>query len=302
MISLYTKIRLIIGLLVGLQAGFVLAELAFNQKVSYVFQGEPIDVVIPAVDKDLETLDLCIEGIRKYCVGVRNIYVVSQRELTAHAFWFCESLYPFSKQSVAEAIFVDPLQAKTYLAQGSNRIGWIFQQLLKLYAPFVIPGISSNVLLVDADTIFLNTTHFLNKSSEPLFNPGSEYHEPYFAHASFLIQGFKRMTSFSGISHHMLIQHSVLKHLFEVARAQHGVDFWKAFCRCISGNSLISGAIKSPCSEFEIYFNFILSTSDKAHMRELKWMNVHGFEDLQSYKDAGYHYVSAHAYLRKKKE
>ena len=35
------------------------------QKVTYQFPDEMIDVVIPCVRKDLETLELAIEGIRK---------------------------------------------------------------------------------------------------------------------------------------------------------------------------------------------------------------------------------------------
>ena len=42
----------------------------------------------------------------------------------------------------------DAEKAREFLASPVTRIGWIYQQLLKLYAPFVIPGISSNVLVL----------------------------------------------------------------------------------------------------------------------------------------------------------
>ena len=41
-----------------------------------------IDVVIPAHKKDIDTLDLCIDGIRKNVKDVRRIIVVSKEKLT----------------------------------------------------------------------------------------------------------------------------------------------------------------------------------------------------------------------------
>lgn len=287
-----------VGLILCLQTGLALAEPCFLKKVTYALRDEPIDVVIPAVEKDLETLELCIAGIRENCIGVRDIYVISKKELTQNALWFCENLYPFDKFAIASVIFQDQARMGEYFANKNNRIGWIYQQLLKLYAPFVIPGISSNVLVVDSDTIFLNRTSFLNDVFEPLFNPGSEYHIPYFVHASKLLHGFKRILPLSGISHHMLLQKSVLEGLFEVVQAQSGMEFWKTFSQIISAEGLLTETITSPCSEFEIYFNFMLSTSDQAHVRELKWENIATLNDLSHYKTNGYNYVSAHAYLR----
>ena len=67
-----------------------------------------------------------------------------------------EKIFPFTHESIALEIFENNNKALTYLNKSNNRIGWIFQQLIKLYANFIIPNISSNMLILDADTIFLN--------------------------------------------------------------------------------------------------------------------------------------------------
>ena len=101
----------------------------------------------------------------------------------------------------------DAEKTQYILSERKPQVGWYYQQLLKLYAAFVIPDISSNVLIVDADTIFLNPVHFLNAQHAGLYNPGTEYNPPYFEHAAKLIPNFKKLfPQHSGISHHMLFQ------------------------------------------------------------------------------------------------
>ena len=118
------------------------------EKVNYCLSKEAIDVVIPCTEKDLATLNLCIEGIRKNCSNIRRIIVVSQKQYTQSAEWFDEKLFPFSKFDLALQIFGDAVQAQKFVQAPNSRIGWIYQQLLKLYAPCIIPKISSNVLIL----------------------------------------------------------------------------------------------------------------------------------------------------------
>lgn len=259
---------------------------------AYEFSTESIDVVIPCTNKDKRTLSLCINGIRKYGENINRIIVVSAEKLTEDAEWFDEKNYPFSKKDIALQIFKDEKRAETYLHTPKNRIGWIYQQLLKLYASFLIPGLSSNVLILDSDTVFLNSVNFYNKKTRGgYFNPGTENHGPYFTHARKLIPGFKKIyKNHSGISHHMLFQRPVLEDLFQVVEKTHNREFWKAFCDFINLSN------PSPASEYEIYFNFTLARTNQCKIRRLKWANVR-FQNLQRFRKQGYHYVSCHAYL-----
>ncbi len=111
-----------------------------DKKIEYHLTNDWIDVVIVSHPKDKETLDLCIDGIRQNCGSIRRVIVVSSEPLTDNAEWFNEADYPFSKEEVGLKIGRgEQIIARTFF--GRNRsLGWYYQQLLKLYAPFVIPG------------------------------------------------------------------------------------------------------------------------------------------------------------------
>lgn len=268
-------------------------------KNEYTLSKKPIDVVIPATKKDVASLDFCINGIKKNCKQVRRVIVVSPERYTTKAEWHDEKKYPFSKYEIA--LFLnrgDVDLARQYMEEPHSRLGWYYQQLLKLYAPFVIPEISSNVLIIDADTIFLRPVQFIGKNGEGLYNPGSEYFEFYFWHLERLLPGYKKLFSdYSGISHHMLFQKPVLKDLFAIVENQHQVEFWKAFCQCVEPKYLRAAG----ASEYEIYFNFVFARTDKVKIRELKWANAPPVEsmgtfELSKYRQEGYHYISCHKY------
>jgi hypothetical protein len=260
----------------------------------FSFSDEPIDVVIPSVEKDLLTLDLCIEGIRKNGANIRRIIVVSKRQLTDKAEWFNEGSYPFSFQDVAIALAKDNPKLTDLLIQKGERIGWYYQQLLKIYAPLVIPGISPNVLILDSDVIFLNPVSFLNENYAGMYNPGSEYHEPYFQHGARLIPGFyKWFLRYSGISHHMIFQKPIIEALLEEVEERHAAPFWQTFCHLVNPESIFAGA-----SEYEIYFNYVFARTNQVSIRPLKWQNIHSLNEISKLKKKGVHYVCFHSYDR----
>ena len=286
--------------LLGLLALFTNVEaIVTTPKISkavYKFSNDPVDVIIPSTPKDLHTLDLCIEGIRKNCSQVRRVIVISDKKLTDKAEWFDEKLFPFSKKSVAFYLNnCDGQKTAEYLNAKEPRVGWYLQQLLKLYAPYVIPDISKNVLHLDADTIFLNPVTFYNSKNGGQYNPGTEYHMPYFTHMDKLLPGLKRVfAQHSGISHHMLLQKEALDDLFKSVESYHNMELWKAFCLQVNKADLfLSGAASD-----ELYFNFVFMKTDQVELRYLKWDNVPSIKNLGHYKAQGYHYVSNHSWMR----
>jgi hypothetical protein len=262
------------------------------EKAYYSFTTDPIDVVIPCDAKDLVTLDLCIDGIRRQCQQVRRIIVISQKKLTNNAEWFDENFFPFRKVDIALALFNEDKDAAIGYMSGENRLGWIYQQLLKLYALYTIPKISPNVLVLDADTIFLNPIQFINPLGEPFFTAADEYNEPYFEHMKCLIPWLKRETSCSGIAHHMLFQKCVLDDLFQTIEERHQRVAWNALCSCITNRYWAC------LSEYEIYFNFILARTDQAHLRTLKWNNNGSIKNIEIDREQGYHFIACHSWLR----
>lgn len=248
---------------------------------------ELIDVVIPCTEKDLETLPYCIDAALKNIENIRRIIIISSERLTDQAEWFDEALFPFSKEEVRKE-----------LDRGKNkvgsRLGWYYQQLLKLYAPRVIPGISSNVLILDSDTIFLRPTSFLSNEEGSLFCYARKNYLFYYEHMQKLV-GIKRVyPMYSGVVHHMLFQREVIDALLNQIEKIHGIFAWKAFCRCVDPRSLTySGA-----SEYEIYFNFALTCFSQSQLRLLKFRDISRIENLNTWIEEDYDFVSCHSYLR----
>src|SRR5690349_13031044 len=182
------------------------------EKVDYALSTESIDVVVPCAAKDRETLEQCLRSIREYAYNIRRIIVVSKEHMTDMAEWYDESNYPFSLRDIIVEIFHgDEEGADAFISHPGSRATWIFQQFLKFYAPYVIPDISSNTLIVDSDLILLNPMRFMSDDGSPIFNVGSEYIEAYFHHAQRLLPGLHRVNpNYSGICNYMLFQRPVL--------------------------------------------------------------------------------------------
>ena len=259
----------------------------------YKFSNDPIDVVIPCIKKDQRTLDLVIAGIKANVFNIRNVYLVAPERLSINATWVSESTFPFTQKDIAMQIFDnDEVKANEYMMSKDSRTGWIYQQLLKFYAPFVIPGISQNVLILDADTVFLRPVKFQAQSGAALFNPSPEYYPPYFEHAQKVIPGFRKIFGqYSGVSHHMLFQRCVLEDLFQTIRNTHNVEPWIALVKNIGKKDLFGSGL----SEYEIYFNFLFARDGHVQIRSLKWVESGNINKLQEYKSEGYDYVSFHS-------
>lgn len=255
-----------------------------------------IDVVIPCHEKDAPLLGLVIEGIKKYGKDIRRVIVVSSRPLTEKAEWFDEAHYPFIKDALLEVVFNnDKNKIQNYKNNPHNRVGWLYQQLLKLYAPLIIPNVSKNVLILDADTIFLNKVTFIDDEGYALYDVATEYHEPYFRHARRLLPGFTKIyPEHSGICHHMLMQPMVIEHMFKKITEFHQCEPWIAICKCIDTNEFFG----SFCSEYELYFNFVFENDYPVKIRKLTATNIKfNQQEIKKYQKQGYHSVSCHSYI-----
>lgn len=261
---------------------------------SLVYAHDPIDVIIPCTHKDLPTLDLCIDAIKMHGRDVRRVIVISKEKLTDKAEWFDEKEYPFSLTDIGHTIFPNNPQTASDFSRG----GWILQQLLKLYAPFVIPDISSNVLCLDADVIFFKPVEFINESNTALYAISKEFHLPYFIHMVKLLPSLSRaFINYSGICHHMLFQREILSELFAEIRAAHpGKKVWEAICSVIDPREIDGSCL----SEYEIYFNYIFSRDKNVKLRPLMWTNAIGPspEILRAHSQIGFDFVAYHEHMR----
>jgi hypothetical protein len=242
------------------------------------------DVVIPIGPNDISKIKLQIQHTKKNVIGHRNIYIVPyDPNLRINGcITIEESTFPFSKNTIAQ-----------YHGK-SSRNGWYLQQLLKLYAGSVIPGILDRYLVIDSDTFFLKPTHFVcMQSGKCFYNYNTKYHAPYLIHMNRLHPTLvNKLKGISGICHHMMFERQFIGKLFELVEKQHGgKPFYQVFLENVEPkHKLLSGA-----SEYEIYFNYMLLYHEKEMLiRPLKWANVRNYTNNVPLP---FDYISWHWYM-----
>lgn len=253
------------------------------------------DIVIPVHKKDLAVLEYCIEAARKKIVGVRRIITVSAKRHTNNAEWFPESQFPFSMDFVREYT--------------GDSCGWYLQQLLKLYAPLVIPDISENVLILDSDSVFFRRTKMFDNYGRPFYNISKDTklcRRPFdiavAKHIEKLWPAISRSNlpaefkDISGICHSMMFNRKIIEELFEKVEKHDGSGdkFYKIFLK--------HADVWHSASEYQIYFNFLLIFHrDKISIRKLKYKNTSDLNIQKYRKRLKYAYCSFHSYLQNKR-
>ena len=248
------------------------------------------DVVICHGPNDDAILAINLAHVQKNIVGHNKIYVITH-DINLKVIESCpeciiihESIFPFHINYIKKFV-------------PAHRAGWYLQQLLKLYASVAIPELCSYYLVIDADTIFLKPTTFFNQGQLPLYNVGTEYHTPYFAHMKRLHPTLEKQSPNSGICHNMLFNRDLLQQLFSMVENYHftisssNQPFWQLFIEHIDPNQ----AGGSGASEYEIYFNYLLIYHKNTMcIRTLPWENVGAL----CLDNASYSYISYHHYSR----
>ena len=239
------------------------------------------DVDIPLGPNDLQNIEKQIECTKKNVIGFRNIYVVTPivHFFNPNCIVINESIFPFFNQI---AIY-----------HGKEaRNGWYLQQLIKLYAGIIIPGILDRYLVIDADTFFINPTEFINSENQCQYNFGREYHCHYFDHMGRLHPEFTRVYELSGICHHMMFETRIVREMFEMVEENGNKPFWQIFLEKVE--PWLRHGIGSGASEYELYFNYVCKFhADEIEVRELCWENVRTLDF-----NMGLHYISHHHFNR----
>lgn len=276
-----------------------------------------MDVLMLVAPVDLEIAKIAIDFLFEN-VDFQNLYIIStpniNLQLNQHVSFQGGNLQlNLHIQSNTQSVKLKPSHLKhdiKYLDQdtlllpfnfidihnatnSTNRARWIWQQLVKLHCDLLC--VNENVLIVDADTVFLQKTHFFDKDV-PLYATSDEYHEPYFIHMKKLL-GLDKQIAKSGVVHHMLFEKRNLEFFREnVKKYQNSKqEFWKLFICCLDPHHLDHSA----CSEYEMYINFIIKLNRPHKIRNLKYINCsfkffqQNLEKLKTIQS----FVSCHNYL-----
>jgi hypothetical protein len=205
----------------------------------------PIDVVIPTVSKDFDTLSTVISQLKINLENkVNSIFIVSKEE---------ESIINFCKENNLNFINENSVLGYSkekikYEVSGIDRSGWLFQQLLKLSSESFVT--SENYLVTDSDTILINKHNFIDDKNRFVFQMSEEWHTPY--RKTFeKIFGYKPQTKLSFVSHMMIFNKKILSEMKTEIESIHNKKWDSVIIENINNSEL------SCFSEFETYGNFI---------------------------------------------
>ncbi|TXK84817.1 DUF6492 family protein [Paenibacillus sp. N3.4] len=205
-----------------------------------------IDVLIPAIEKDLGTLPYVIDAVRKYVkhpigqfliVSPRSAKIMDMCKRKGCTFVDENKVLPITKKDIH-------YQSKTW-----DRSGWLFQQLLKLNGDKLCR--SKFYLVIDADTVLIRP-HIFRANQKTLFYCRNWSQEEYFKTYRKLL-GRKKSSSSSFVTHYMLFEKSKLVKLKKAIEAKHQTSWYKAILRSMNKSRQFA------FSEFETYGNFLHS-------------------------------------------
>jgi hypothetical protein len=238
----------------------------------------PYDVCIPYHPKDSNMLEHCIVSIRQYLLEAQTIYIISKENPQLEdTVWIPESQYPFTKEDVAKVISFPP------------RVGWYYQQLLKLYCYRILPSTADRILLLDSDVVFKKNVDFF-EGEVSLFAISPEHHEPYFKHMTSLLPHIQKQSKYSGIVHHMLTKKTHMEHLLSTIESIHAQPAWKAILSVVDEKEYFNSGM----SEYEIYFNYCLQSFPSEYkIRILPFANCSNFKE---FKEVDVSLAAVHSY------
>jgi hypothetical protein len=205
----------------------------------------PLEVVIVATDKDAPTLPLVVAGVKKNLRHpIRAIHIIAPESAQIQS--LCHEL---GCSFVAENSLL-PITRKdiTYLWQGVDRSGWLFQQLLKLGVDSICQ--EEHFFVIDSDTILLQPQVFETEDQLLLLH-SDEYHLPYFI-VNRALTGLTELKTPSCVAHQMLFSVERLRTLHNHIENIHNKPWYECilqFCDYSQGSGF---------SEFELYGQWCL--------------------------------------------
>jgi hypothetical protein len=205
-----------------------------------------IDILIPAIEKDLGTLPHVIDAVRKQVKHpIGNILIVAPRrtgimELCSRKgckFIDENTVLPITKKNII------------YRSKKWDRSGWLFQQLLKLGGDFVCT--SNYYLVLDADTVLIRP-HIFRTGKKTVFYCRNWSQPEYFkTYKKLLKRNASSRSSF--VTHYMLFEKAKVAELKRAIESKHHTSWYSAIIRNINKSKQFG------FSEFETYGNYLHS-------------------------------------------
>lgn len=251
-----------------------------------------IDIIMPVVEKDLDTLPLSLEGIRRNVLNpIGRIYLIGPEN---------RRIAKFAKEN--DCVFIDeqdvlgfgPKDLNVVTHSGVDRSGWLFQQFLKLSGEI---GTEKWFVTMDADHVLLRPHTFIDSERRHVFYQSYECNLPYYRTLRRIL-GDMPLSGLSFVAHKMVFNKDKLKRMRETIE-RHGYDrmkWWQVILNALDMSDI------SPFSEFETYGNFI-ENEDKVCLpwrsKNIRnWTEVPNYDDLKGKYGRKYLSATLSAYNR----
>ncbi|MFD0677906.1 MULTISPECIES: DUF6492 family protein [unclassified Paenibacillus] len=211
-----------------------------------------IDILIPAIEKDLGTLPYVIDAVRKnvkhpigdfMIVAPRKKRIIDLCIKKGCKFIDENTVLPITKSNIH------------YRSKRWDRSGWLFQQLLKLGGDSLCK--SNYYLVIDADTVLIRP-HVFKSGKKTVFYCRNWSQPEYFATYKKLLKR-KAPSPTSFVTHYMLFEKAKVAKLKRDIESKHPNRSWYS--------AIIHSINKSKqfgFSEFETYANYVYSKNPGA--------------------------------------
>lgn len=213
-----------------------------------------IDIVIPSIDKDCETLGYVLDSIRKFIRHpIGKIFIISPANSTKIkqlcllkncVFVDEDTLLPITKKDISYS------PSNTEFPSGLDRSGWVFQQLLKWAADRICD--QEYFLITESDTIFIRPRIFEFRGKIIIPCCTDPCHLPYF-HMYQQLLGQKITPIYNFTSHHSLFQKKILQKLKNDIEQNCGVVWYMAIIKNLDPHEM------SSTSDYENYGQYLYS-------------------------------------------
>jgi hypothetical protein len=252
-----------------------------------------MDAVVPAHEKDFPVLRQCVAGLLRWVEPVQRVIVVSRQPFPTddpRVVWVAEPAGGGPLPSLAEA----RAHVAEHGPQATERVGWVYQQLLKLGADSVIPDLSASYLVVDSDVVFLRRVTFAG-DARFVYSRSPDDHEPYIAAYRRLL-GADPPIDFACTAHHLHLDRALLGELKAVIEQRHGKPWPLAYL------DAVDWAEPSSINEQDTYAQWVIGAHpDLARHRQLAWRESETVPGVLGRSALGldYDFVACHAYRRR---
>ena len=225
-----------------------------------------IEVIFVSKLEDIQILGLAVKSIVKNSVNPisRIVIAVPETQCKPTSDYFINLANEKLVEVVSENELVTEAIVQLIREKSPERFGWILQQVL--VASFVLTTKSENVLIVDSDTLLIRPQVWVDKFKTQILMPTFELHLPYynfFQHFSSKYPAPK----ISFVSHHMLVQTSIFREVYQVFNG----DVYTALEQAFSFADLSDN---SPFDlKYEIYAQYLINNY-KNQVSLIKWANL----------------------------